>query len=96
MAMMFGCYVAISLAGGLTFNTALIALPKLVDERVGEGVPLIVVGGLATAIFLCGALAQLAVGRLIERVPPHLLFVSVATVQFLGVAWAGLRAAARR
>jgi predicted MFS family arabinose efflux permease len=88
-AVMFGCYVAISLAGGLTFNTALIALPKLVDERIGEGVPLIVVGWLATGIFLCGALAQLAVGRLIERTPPHLLFAAVATVQFFGVAWAG-------
>src|SRR5499427_6074591 len=87
-AVMFGSYVAISLAGGLTFNTALIALPKLVDERVGEGVPLIVVGWLATGIFLCGALAQLAVGRLIERTPPHLLFAAVATVQFAGVAWA--------
>jgi hypothetical protein len=81
--------VAISLAGGLTFNTALIALPKLVDVRIGEGVPLIVVGWLATGIFLCGGLAQLAVGRLIERAPPHLLFAAVATVQFIGVAWAG-------
>src|SRR5215831_17975948 len=35
-AVMFGSYVAISLAGGLTFNTALIALPKLVDERSEE------------------------------------------------------------
>lgn len=88
-AIMFGCYIAISLAGGLTFNTALIALPKLVDERIGEGVPLVVVGWLATGIFLCGAVAQLAVGRLIERTPPHLLFAAVATVQFAGVAWAG-------
>jgi predicted MFS family arabinose efflux permease len=86
---MFACYVAISLAGGLTFNTALIALPKLVDERVGAGVPLVVVGWLATGIFLCGALAQLAMGRLIERAPPHLLFAAVATVQFAGVVWAG-------
>ena len=37
MALMFGCYIVISLAGGLTFNTALIALPKLIDERVGQG-----------------------------------------------------------
>jgi MFS family permease len=85
MAMMFGCYVVISLAGGLTFNTALIALPKLIDERVGQGMALVLIGSLATAIFLCGALAQLAVGRLIERYPPHLLFVSVVTVQFLGI-----------
>src|SRR5215468_5323453 len=84
---MFGCYVAISLAGGLTFNTVLIALPKLLDERLGEGVPLVMVGWLATGIFLCGGLAQLAVGRLIERMPPHLLFAAIATVQFIGVAW---------
>jgi MFS family permease len=88
-AVMFGSYVAISLAGGLTFNTALIALPKLVDERIGEGVPLIVVGWLATGIFLCGALAQLAMGRLLERVQPHILFATVATVQVVGVVWAG-------
>jgi len=89
MLVMFACYIAISLAGGLTFNTALIALPKLVDERVGAGVPLVVVGWLATGIFLCGALAQLAMGRLVERTPPHILFAAVATVQFMGVAWAG-------
>jgi hypothetical protein len=88
-AVMFGSYVAISLAGGLTFNTALIALPKLVDERIGDGVSLVVVGWLATGIFLCGALAQLAMGRLIERLPPHLLFAGVAAVQFAGLVWAG-------
>jgi len=47
------------------------------------------VGWLATGIFLCGGLAQLAMGRLLERAPPHLLFASVATVQFAGVVWAG-------
>jgi MFS family permease len=88
-AVMFGSYVAISLAGGLTFNTALIALPKLVDERLGDGVPPIVVGWLAAGIFLCGALAQLAMGRLLERVQPHILFATVATVQVAGVVWAG-------
>jgi hypothetical protein len=46
---------------------------------------LTLIGSLATAIFLCGALAQLAVGRLIERFAPHLLFVCVATIQFLGI-----------
>jgi MFS family permease len=88
-AMLFGSYTVISLAGGLTFNTALIALPKLLNERMGDGVPLIVVGWFATGIFLCGGLAQLAVGRLLERTPPHLLFAAIATVQFIGVTWAG-------
>ena len=84
---MFACYIAISLAGGLTFNTALIALPKLIDERVGDGIPLVVVGWLATGIFLCGALAQLTMGRLLERVPSHFLFAAVATVQFASLLW---------
>jgi MFS family permease len=91
---MFCCYVAISLAGGLTFNTALIALPKLVDERVGAGLSLAVVGWLTTGIFLCGALGQLAMGRLIERFPPHLLFAAVATVQLGAVMWSGYAAGA--
>ncbi len=51
--------------------------------------PLIVVGWLATGIFLRGTRAQLAVGRLIERAPPHLLFAAVATVQFIGVVRTG-------
>ncbi len=37
---MFGLYVVISLAGGLTFNTISIALPKIVDERLGADVSL--------------------------------------------------------
>jgi MFS family permease len=85
---LFGSYMVISLTGGLTFNTALIALPKLLNERMGDGVPLIVVGWLATGIFLCGGLAQLGVGRLLERTQPHLLFAAVATVQFIGMVWA--------
>jgi MFS family permease len=88
-AVLFGSYMVISLTGGLTFNTALIALPKLLDERMGDGMPLIVIGWLATGVFLCGGLAQLAVGRLLERTQPHLLFAAVATVQFIAVAGAG-------
>jgi MFS family permease len=96
--------MVISLFGGLTFNTALIALPELIKERVSDGVPLIdlanpdvktmVIGWLATGIFLCGGLAQLAMGRLLERTPPHLLFAAVATVQFIGMVWAAYAAGA--
>jgi MFS family permease len=101
---LFSSYMVISLFGGLTFNTALIALPELIKERIGDGVPLIdladprikttVIGGITTGIFLCGGMAQLAVGRLLERTPPHLLFAAIATVQFIGVAWAGYAAGA--
>jgi hypothetical protein len=45
------------------------------------------VGGLTTAVFLCGAVAQITVGRLVERIPPHILFAALAIMQFSGVAW---------
>src|SRR3989304_1045762 len=45
MLIMFGLYVVISLSGGLTFNTISIALPKIVDERLGAGVARLGGGG---------------------------------------------------
>ncbi len=84
----FGLYIVISLAGGLIFNTVTVALPKVVDERLGMNVSLLVVGGLTTAVFLCGALAQLTMGRLVERYPPLLLFAAVVALQFVGLVWA--------
>jgi MFS family permease len=84
----FALFILIALSAGLVFHIATIALPKIVDERLGASIPLWQVGGLATLIFMCGALAQLAVGRLVERFPLHLLFATVALLQFLGVVWA--------
>jgi MFS family permease len=86
--MMFALYVVISICGGLTFNTVAIALPKLVDERLGGNVTLLAVGGLTTAVFLCGALAQIVMGRLVEWITPIKLFAIVVSVQFLGLFWA--------
>ncbi|MBI4275415.1 MAG: MFS transporter [Rhizobiales bacterium] len=81
-------YAVISLAAGLTFNTVSIALPKIVDERLGGDVPLIAIGGLATAVFLCGAVAQVVMGRLVERYPPNMLFVGIVAMQLAGIVWA--------
>jgi hypothetical protein len=36
---------------------------------------------------MCGALAQLTIGRLVDKFPLHLLFASVAVLQFAGVVW---------
>jgi MFS family permease len=82
---MFLLFIVISIMSGLVFNTVLVALPKLVDEQLGSSVDLMVVGGLATAVFMCGALAQVAVGRLVERFSPPMLFAAVVTVQFFGI-----------
>lgn len=86
-AMIFGLFVVVALCAGLVFNTISVALPKIVDERVGGGISLAEVGGLTTAVFLCGALAQITVGRLVERFPLHILFAISAIAQFSGVVW---------
>jgi MFS family permease len=86
-ATIFGLFVVVALCAGLVFNIVSVALPKIVDERLGAGVPLLLVGGLATGVFMCGALAQIAVGRLVEKFPPHILFAVIASLQFLGVLW---------
>jgi len=86
-ATIFALFMVI-LGAGLVINTMTLALPKIVDERVGGDIPLIVVGGLSTALVLCGAFGQIVVGRLVERIRSHVLFVVVAAMQFVGVLWA--------
>jgi MFS family permease len=87
-ATIFALFIVIALCAGLVFNIVSVALPKIVDERLGSELPLVVVGGLATLVFTCGALAQIAVGRLVERIAPHILFAAVGILQLLGVLWA--------
>jgi MFS family permease len=87
-ATIFGLFIVIALCAGLVFNIISIALPKILDERVGAELPIVLVGGLATAVFMCGALAQLSVGRLVERFPLHILFAVIASLQFLAVLFA--------
>jgi MFS family permease len=86
-AVIFALFVIVALSAGLVFNTISVALPKIVDERIGNGISLVLVGGLTTAVFLCGAVAQITVGRLVERIPPHILFAAIAIMQFTGVVW---------
>jgi len=86
-AMIAGLFFVVAISAGLVFNTISISLPKIVDERVA-GISLVEVGGLTTAVFLCGAVAQITVGRLVERFPLHVLFAISAVMQFTGVMWA--------
>lgn len=88
MIMMFFCFFIVAVTAGLAFNIISVALPKIVDERLGSGTSLVLVGGLATAVFMCGALAQLTVGRLTEKVAPHILFAIIVVVEFVGILWA--------
>ena len=86
-ATIFGLFVVVALCAGLVFNIVSVALPKIFDERLGADEKQRHVGGLATGVFMCGALAQIAVGRLVEKFPPHILFAVIASLQFLGVLW---------
>ncbi len=73
------------LAGGLTFNIVTISMPKVIDERLGLSIPLAMTGWLTTSIFLCGALTQIIVGRLIDRFELPALFVGLALLQVAGL-----------
>jgi len=86
--LLFGLFLVIALSGGLVFNVLTIALPKIVDEGIAKDVPLVLVGGIATGVLVCGALAQLTVGRLVERVQPHYIFAAVTALGFAGNLWA--------
>ncbi len=85
---LFGLFLVIAMSAGLVFNVLTIALPKLVDEGIATSVPLVLIGSIATAVLIGGALAQLAVGRLVEWIPPHVLFAAVAAFGFAGNLWA--------
>ncbi len=85
-ATVFGLFMVVALCAGLVFNTLSVALPKIVDERVSN-ISLVEIGGLTTAVFICGAIAQMAVGRLVERFRLHILFAVLALMQFGGVVW---------
>lgn len=77
-------------AGGMTFNITTIALPKVVDEGVGDGLPLVLIGSVATLVFVFGALTQLVMGRLIDRYSLPALFLGLAVLQPLGLGLAAV------
>ncbi len=78
-------FAAAIVAGGITFNVTTIAMPKVIDERMGFALPLAMTGSLATAVFVIGALTQLLVGRLVDRHPLAVIFVGLALLQPIGL-----------
>jgi MFS family permease len=85
---LFGLFVVIALTAGTVFNLLTIALPKIIDERLAAHVPLLLAGSVATAVLICGGLAQLCVGRLVEHFSAHTLFAVITALGFLGNLWA--------
>ena len=88
MAMLFALFLFIALTAGLVFNVLTIALPKIVDEGMTKDVSLVAIGSIATLVLVCGAIAQLAVGRLVERISAPTLFAAVTAIGFAGNLWA--------
>jgi MFS family permease len=88
MTVLFALFIGIALTAGTVFNLLTIALPKIIDEKLAENVPLALAGGVATAVLVCGGIAQLCVGRLVERFSPHMLFAAITALGFAGNLWA--------
>jgi MFS family permease len=73
--------LAIAIVSGLVFNAFTLLLPKLMQERLAGDASLIsIVGFLAFAATLCGAVTQFTVGRLIDRTTLKRAFLPMALV----------------
>ena len=73
------------LAGGFTFNTVTVALPKFVVEELPDfTTALAYAGTIATGIYLAGAVTQLIVGRIADRFPLGVIFFVLAMFQVVG------------
>jgi MFS family permease len=87
---LFLLFATAIVAGGMTFNITTIALPKIIDERAGAALPLILIGSLATLVFVFGALTQLLMGRLVDRYTLPRIFVGFSILQPLGLGLAAV------
>jgi MFS family permease len=87
---LFLLFATAIVAGGLTFNMTTIALPKIIDERVGTTLPLVLTGSLATVVFVFGALTQLLMGQLVDRLTLPRIFAGLSILQPLGLGLAAL------
>ena len=88
MIAVFAFFALLAFSGGTVFNVLTIAIPKIVDERMAQNVPLIFLGSVATGVLLFGGVAQLTVGRLVSRYAPHVLLAFIGVLQVVGVVWA--------
>lgn len=73
--------LSIAVVSGFVFNAFTILLPKLMEERLASDPRFLpIVGLIAFAVTLCGALTQFTVGRLIDRTTLKRLFLPIALV----------------
>lgn len=86
----FAVLAVVGVSGGVVFNAATIVLPKLFSERLHDliGTP-VGISLLVFAVYLAGAMAQLIIGRLIDRFTLKQIFVPVAFLQAPCLLFAG-------
>lgn len=78
----FAVLAVVGVSGGVVFNAATIALPKLFSERMVDLIATPVgVSLLVFFVYLAGALAQLIIGRLVDRYTLKQIFVTVSFLQ---------------
>jgi hypothetical protein len=87
MVAVFSFFALLAFTGGTVFNILTIAIPKIVDERMTQDIPLVLLGSVATGVLLFGGVAQLTVGRLVSRYAPHVLLAGIGVMQVIGVVW---------
>ncbi|MCW0233633.1 MAG: MFS transporter [Ferrovibrio sp.] len=78
----FAVLAVVGVSGGVVFNAATIALPKLFSERMHDliGTP-VGISLLVFVVYLAGAMAQLIIGRLVDRYTLKQIFVAVSFLQ---------------
>jgi len=82
VARVFAVLVAATVCGGIIFNAATIAMPKIFNERLSTLTSSTFgVGAFVCAVYVLAAMAQLCVGQLIDRRPLRGVFVLITVMQ---------------
>jgi MFS family permease len=79
---------AMTVLTGFVFNAAIVSLPKLFDERLGDlANSAAMVGFLAFGVYIIAGIGQLVVGGLIDRFSIKTVFALVAAAETAAMFW---------
>src|SRR5918992_1813941 len=82
MARIFAILLIATACGGVIFNSTTVAMPKVFDERLTSLTQSnFGIGALVAFVYALAALAQLAMGNLIDRFEVRRLMISIALIQ---------------
>jgi MFS family permease len=82
MARIFGILLIATACGGVIFNSTTVAMPKVFDERLASLTQSnFGIGALVAFVYALAALAQLAMGNLIDRFEVRRLMIGIALIQ---------------